>query len=170
MKNEMVFETLQFYVHFHLLCLSYYFLVIRWLLTSRFFLLFLFESILAGSWKFTIHTISLHVSHGWTSLKFELISPSLSRHHWLCVSGKLVGQMPLLKNTDTIFFFLVKITSPHVSGVIANAFIPKHSVYDLSITKLSIVCLSIVLNGLNTVTFKFWIKWLSLSWNKTNMI
>ena len=156
---ELFFEIQQFSAHFRLLDLFIFSLVRRWLFTSRVFLLFIFGSIGASSWNISICTTYLHVIQRWTYFKFELIPQLLNRRHRLCIYGKLVGQITLLLKPATIFFFFIKITSYHVYDIIANAYFSENYMHDLLIMKFSIVCLSIVFNGLNNMIYKGWIKW-----------
>ena len=140
------------------------------LFTYRVFILFIFGSIGASSCNISIRKTSLHLIQGWTYFNFELIPPSLNRHHQLFVSGKIVSHKPLLLNPATILLLFVKITYSRDSGVIANVSLFRNAVRALSIMKLSIVCLIIVLNGLNNVMSKGWTKWVALAGSNTKVI
>ena len=144
----------QFCTHFHSQYLLYCYIFRRMLFTYRVFILFIFGSIGASSCNIFFRIASLHVRKDETYFQFELIPPSLIRRHQLCIYGKLVRQMPLLLNPDTILLFFVKISHYHASSVISNASFFDNYTRALSIINLSIVHLSIVLNGLNTVMCK----------------
>ena len=135
------------FAHF---CLSYLFdcyMVRRLLFTSRVFIICIFVSIGAGSCNIFVRTTSLYVSQGWIYLMLELIQPPLNRHHRICIDGKLIGQMPLIKNPDIIFLFFIKILSYHTFDVIANASLLENAVQNLSIMKFLFLVL-------------FWMEWI----------
>ena len=117
-KMRSFFEKWMFCAHFHLSYLFNFSFVRRQLFKSRVFIIFIFETSLSGSYNIYARTTYLHVIQGWTYFKFELIPSSLDRRHQLCIYGKIVGQMPLILNPATIFFFFVKTTSSHASDVI----------------------------------------------------
>ena len=134
-------EKQKFPAHFYLLYLFYCSLVIRRLFTSGVFILFLSVAIGPGSCNIYIRKTYMHVSQGSTLIMFELIPPQLNRRHQLCISVKLVGQIPLLLNPDIVLLFFIKVLSSHSSDVISNAYFLDNVVRDLSIMRFSIVIL-----------------------------
>ena len=106
--------------------------------------------IIYGSSNISFCTTYQHVTQYWISINFEFTPSSLCNLQWLLISVKLVSQMTLLLNPSTILLLFVKIPSFHSYNFIYNTSFWEKAVHAFSVIELSMVSLSIVLNGLNT--------------------